>query len=127
MIQNIPGVTDTPTFKIRPTWYTMEGRIVSKLFAVTLRRSRIGRPWWIRRTLDSLGLKKTQQTVICKNTPSVNGQLKQIKDMIKVTPVVFRTDIENSPNGGEMLLDNGHFYISEETLKQLKEEIEIKS
>ena len=99
-------------------------RIVSKLFAVTLRRSRIRRPWWIRRTLDALGLKKTHQTIICKNTPSVNGQLKQIKDMIKVSPVVFRTDIENSPNGGEMLLDNGHFYISQETLKQLQKEVE---
>lgn len=92
-----------------------------KLFAVTLRKSLIGRPWWTRRTVESLGFKKRGQTLVCKNTPSVNGKLRDIKDMIFVRPVVIRTDIENSPTGKEILLDNGHFFISPKDLKKTKD------
>ena len=95
-----------------------------KLFAVTLRKSLIGRPWWTRRTVESLGFKKRGQTLICKNTPSVNGKLRDIKDMIFVRPVVIRTDMENSPTGKEILLDNGQFFISPEDLKKMTEDVE---
>jgi hypothetical protein len=46
--------------------------------------------------------------------------------MVKVTPVVFRMDVHNSPNGGEILLDNGHFFIREETLAELRRDVEAK-
>lgn len=95
-----------------------------KLFAVTLRKSLIGRPWWTRRTVESLGFKKRGQTLVCKNTPSVNGKLRDIKDMIFVRPVVIRTDIENSPTGKEILLDNGQFFISPKDLKKMTKDVE---
>ena len=97
---------------------------VPKLFAVTLIRSRISRPWWTKQTLDALGLKKLRKTVIHKNTPSVNGLLGKVKDMVEIKPVIFRNDLENSPSKGEILLDNGEFFIKEETLESLKSEIE---
>ena len=54
------------------------------------------------------------------------GQLREAKDMIHVKPVVIRTDINNSPNGKEMLLDNGEFFISPETLEELTKDIQMK-
>lgn len=89
-------------------------KAVPKLHAVTLIRSGIGRPYWQKRTLEALGLKKLHRTRIHKNTPSVNGMLASVKELIKVRPVVFRTDLENSPiPGQEFFLDNGHFFIKE--------------
>lgn len=96
---------------------------VPKLFAVTIKRSIIGRPWWTRRTVKALGFRKRNQTIVCKNTPSINGQLQHIKDMIEVKPVVIRTDVQNSPSGSELLLDNGHFFVAEETLTELRNEV----
>ena len=60
---------------------------IHKLHAVTLIRSRIGRPWWEKRTLKSLKLEKLNQTIVHKNTPSVNGRLKMVKSLVKVTPI----------------------------------------
>uniref|UniRef100_A0A1X7VFZ2 Large ribosomal subunit protein uL30m n=1 Tax=Amphimedon queenslandica TaxID=400682 RepID=A0A1X7VFZ2_AMPQE len=101
-------------------------RLPPKLFVVTLRRSFIGRPWWTRETLKGLGFRKRWQKIICKNTPSVVGQLREVKDMIDVKPVVLRTDIKNSPTGKEILLDNGEFFISPETLEELTNDVKLK-
>eukprot|EP00794_Sanderia_malayensis_P007181 gene7181-7987_t len=68
------------------------GKVVQKLHAVTLVRSRIGRPWWERRTLKALGLRFLNQTIIHKNTPRINGQIEKVKTLVKVTPVVFDED-----------------------------------
>ncbi len=65
---------------------------VHKLHAVTLVRSRIGRPWWEKRTLRALGLQFINQTRIHKNTPRVNGQLARVKNLIRVTPVVLNEE-----------------------------------
>ena len=89
-------------------------KLIPKLHAVTLIRSGIGRPYWQKRTLEALNLTKMHKTVIHKNIPSVNGMLASVKELIKVQPIVFRTDIENSPSGGEFLQDNGHFFINAE-------------
>ena len=93
----------------------------SKLFAVTLLRSRISRPWWIRQTLDALGLKKIGKTMIHKNTPSICGLLNQVKDMVNIKPLIIRTDLENSPNKIDSLLDNGEFFVSEKALDEKPE------
>ena len=74
--------------------------------------------------MESLGFKKRGQTLVCKNTPSVNGKLRDIKDMIFVRPIVIRTDVENSPTGKEILLDNGHFFISPKDLKKMTKDVE---
>ena len=73
------------------------------------------------KTLEILKLTKMHKTVIHKNTPSVNGMLASIKELIKVQPIVFRTDIENSPNGGQFLTDNAEFFIEEKELADLIE------
>ena len=85
-------------------------KLIPKLHAVTLIRSGIGRPYWQKKTLKVLKLTKMHKTVIHKNTPSMNGQLASVKELIKVEPVVIRTDLEKSPNGGEFFQDNAHFF-----------------
>ncbi len=92
------------------------GRLIPKLHAVTLVRSGIGRPHWQKNTLKALRLTKLHKTVIHKNTPSMNGHLASVKELIKVQPVVLRTDVKNSPNGGDFFSDNGHFFIDEADL-----------
>jgi large subunit ribosomal protein L30 len=89
-------------------------KVIPKLHAVTLVRSGIGRPWWQKKTLEALKLTKMHKTVIHKNTPSMNGHLASVKELIKVQPVVIRTDRQKSPNGGEFLQDNGHFFMVED-------------
>lgn len=97
----------------------MASKVVPKLHVVRLIRSGIGKPYWTKRTLEALGLTKMHRRVVHKNTPSVNGMLMAVKEHIEVQPVVVRTDLENSPTGGEYLLDNGQYFISEEKLKKL--------
>lgn len=89
------------------------GMLIPKLHAVTLIRSGIGRPYWEKKTLIALKLTKMHKTVIHKNTPTMNGHLASVKDLIKVQPVVLRTDLENSPNGGDFFQDNANFFIDE--------------
>lgn len=87
-------------------------KAIPKLHAVTLIRSGIGRPYWQKKSLKALQLTKMHKTVIHKNTPSVNGHLASVKELIKIQPVFIRTDVKHSPNGGEFFLDNGHFFIN---------------
>ena len=98
------------------------GEVIHKLHAVTLIRSGIGRPYWQKRTLEALGLTKLHKTMIHKNIPSVNGMLLSVKELIKVRPVVPRTDIENSPNGEEIFLDNGQVFVRQESTKSRDKE-----
>jgi large subunit ribosomal protein L30 len=60
---------------------------------ITQVRSGIGHPHWMRRTLAAIGLKGHQQSVIQADTPSLRGQLKQVRHLIEVVPV------EGSTNG----------------------------
>lgn len=91
----------------------------TKLFAVTLIRSRISRPHWQKRTLDALGLKKTKKTMIHKNTPSICGLLNTVKDLVDIKPITLRqlTDEEQGyvgfKNAGK-LLDNGEFLFTKD-------------
>ena len=55
--------------------------------AITQVRSRIGRPGKHRRTLDALGLKRHQQTVIQNDTPAIRGMINQISHLVQVTEV----------------------------------------
>ena len=67
---------------------------------MTLYSSQYGGTYYSNLTLEILHLTKMHKTVIHKNTPSVNSMLASVKELIRVQPVVFRTDIENSPTGG---------------------------
>lgn len=50
-------------------------------------RSEIGHPERLRLTLRALGLRHHQQVVIKPDTPSLRGQLTQVRHLVKVTPV----------------------------------------
>ena len=62
---------------------TAEPRKIS----VTQVRSRIGRPGKHRRTLEALGLRRHQQTVIHNDTPAIRGMINQIPHLVRVEEV----------------------------------------
>ena len=51
---------------------------------VTLVRSPIGQKKKIKATLESLGLRKLQRSVVVKNNPQMRGMLKKVIHMIKI-------------------------------------------
>lgn len=50
-------------------------------------RSAIGHSWRMRLTLEAIGLRHHQQTVVKSDTPSLRGQLKQVRHLVEVTAV----------------------------------------
>ncbi len=51
---------------------------------VTLRKSRIGVKKSLKKTLDSMGLRRINQTRIFNDTPSVQGMLNKVNYLIEV-------------------------------------------
>jgi len=58
-----------------------------KKIAIKQIRSGIGRPTKQRRTLEALGIKRHQQTVIHNDTPAIRGMINRISHMVEVTEV----------------------------------------
>lgn len=58
-----------------------------KKIAIKQVRSRIGRPGTHRRTLEALGFKRHQQTVIHNDTPAIRGMIDQVSHLVEVTEV----------------------------------------
>lgn len=58
-----------------------------KKIAITQVRSRIGRPEKHRRTLEALGLKRHQQTVVHNDTPAIRGMIEKIPHLVQVEEV----------------------------------------
>jgi large subunit ribosomal protein L30 len=50
-------------------------------------KSGIGQTWRMRRTLQALGLRHHQAVVVHQDSPALRGQLKQVRHLVKVTPV----------------------------------------
>ena len=50
-------------------------------------RSAIGHPKRLRETLRSMGLRHHQDVVVRQDSPSLRGQLKQVRHLVTVTPV----------------------------------------
>ena len=50
-------------------------------------KSRINRPWRQKRTLDSLGLRKLNHTVVKEDTPSIMGMVNAVCHLVEVTKV----------------------------------------
>ena len=50
-------------------------------------RSGIGHPARMRRTLEAIGLRHHQDEVVMQDSPSLRGQLKQVRHLVEVTPV----------------------------------------
>jgi large subunit ribosomal protein L30 len=54
---------------------------------ITQVRSAIGHSWRMRLTLEAIGLRHHQQSVVKADTPSLRGQLKQVRHLVEVTAV----------------------------------------
>ncbi|WP_204190097.1 50S ribosomal protein L30 [Mammaliicoccus sciuri] len=52
---------------------------------ITLTRSVIGRPETQRKTVQALGLKKTNSTVVVEDNPAIRGQIDKVSHLVKVT------------------------------------------
>lgn len=50
-------------------------------------RSGIGHSWRMRRTLEALGLRHHQDVVEHQDSPALRGQIRQVRHLIKVTPI----------------------------------------
>ena len=50
-------------------------------------RSGIGHPARMRQTLRAIGLRHHQDEVVKQDSPSLRGQLKQVRHLVQVTPV----------------------------------------
>ncbi|RMF07874.1 MAG: 50S ribosomal protein L30 [Candidatus Neomarinimicrobiota bacterium] len=58
-----------------------------KMLKITQVRSRIGYKPDAKRTLDALGLRRLNQTVVQKDNPAIRGMIKKIEFMLKVEEV----------------------------------------
>lgn len=54
---------------------------------VTLVRSLIGRPETQRKTVNSLGLRKINQTVVHNDNPAIRGMVNQVSHLVSVTEI----------------------------------------
>ncbi|HCN61702.1 MULTISPECIES: 50S ribosomal protein L30 [Mammaliicoccus] len=52
---------------------------------ITLTRSVIGRPETQRKTVQALGLKKTNSTVVVEDNPAIRGQIEKVSHLLKVS------------------------------------------
>ena len=50
-------------------------------------RSGIGHSWRMRQTLEAIGLKHHQDVVVKQDSPSLRGQIKRVRHLVKVTPI----------------------------------------
>ena len=58
-----------------------------ELVKITQVRSGIGHPAKLRLVLQSIGLRHHQDTAIQKDTPQLRGAIKQVRHLLKVSPI----------------------------------------
>ncbi|HDF6558772.1 TPA: 50S ribosomal protein L30 [Staphylococcus aureus] len=51
---------------------------------ITLTSSVIGRPETQRKTVEALGLKKTNSSVVVEDNPAIRGQINKVKHLVTV-------------------------------------------
>ena len=61
--------------------------MAEKMLQIKQVRSGVGRKFRHRRTLEALGFKKHQQTVLQRDTPQIRGMLKQVWYLVEVEEV----------------------------------------
>ena len=64
---------------------------MSEAVKITLRKSMIGRPGKHRRTVQSLGLRKLNRTVVLKDTPWVRGMIQKVSHLLEVEEIIDET------------------------------------
>ena len=60
---------------------------MSEKLEITLTRSLIGKNKKQRKTVQTLGLKKTNDSVVCEDTPVLRGKLNKISHIVTVKEV----------------------------------------
>mgnify|MGYP001285322399 CR=1 FL=1 len=60
---------------------------MAKKLEITLTRSVIGRPKDQRLTVRTLGLKKTNQTVVHNDNPAIRGMINKVAHLVKVNEI----------------------------------------
>jgi large subunit ribosomal protein L30 len=60
---------------------------MAKKLEVTLKRSVIGRPETQRKTVQSLGLRKLQQTVVHNDHPAIRGMINKVSHLVSVSEI----------------------------------------
>ena len=60
---------------------------VSGKLSVKQVRSGIGHAATFRRTLEALGIRHHQQTIVVSDNPSIRGMLFKVRHLVQVTPV----------------------------------------
>jgi len=60
---------------------------VAKRIRITQVRSAVGRQKIQQRTLDALGIKRHQQSVVHNDTPAIRGMIAKLQHLLKVTEV----------------------------------------
>lgn len=59
----------------------------SKLLRIRQTRSGVGRPAKHRATLQALGLRRHQQTIVQKDNPAIRGMLFQVRHLVEVQEI----------------------------------------
>lgn len=60
---------------------------MAKKLVITLKKSMIGRPKDQRVTLETLGFRKREQSVVHNDHPSIRGMINKVKHLVEVTEV----------------------------------------
>ena len=60
---------------------------MAKQLQITLKRSLIGRPEKHKTTVNTLGLRKTNQTVTQEDNPAIRGMVDQVSHLLEVKEV----------------------------------------
>ncbi len=57
---------------------------MSGTLRITLKKSIVGRPEKHRRTVESLGLRKLNRSVVLRDTPNVRGMIRKVSHLLEV-------------------------------------------
>jgi large subunit ribosomal protein L30 len=58
--------------------------MMTKQLEITLKRSVIGRPQDQRKTVEALGLRKTNNSVVKEDNPAMRGMIKKVSHLVEV-------------------------------------------
>lgn len=60
---------------------------MAKQLSITQVRSGVGKKFKHRRTLEALGFKKHQQTVVHEDNPAIRGMVRQVSHLVRVEEI----------------------------------------
>lgn len=63
-----------------------------RLIRITLIKGFVGQREEHRRTVRALGLRRRQQTVVHRDTPSIRGMVEKVRHMVRVEPLEVQPD-----------------------------------